>query len=176
MLQRTHELLDGCIGCGCLSLDRCALFNPNYRAARAGPGPRFLLGDKASDFETRWCANGLRSKPSSWCLQSPPPNGDWHTQTCHSIEHIAADLCFVALIEQTPSAKSPANDGLVTVDCCLDQAPSIVTRPMLPSYSTMLFNHRNMPVALTRRFLVRNCCRTRRNDNRSPGWRSATAL
>jgi MerR family transcriptional regulator, redox-sensitive transcriptional activator SoxR len=51
MLQRTHELLDGCIGCGCLSLDRCALFNPNDRAARAGPGPRFLLGDKASDFE-----------------------------------------------------------------------------------------------------------------------------
>jgi hypothetical protein len=39
---------------------------------------------------------------------------------------------------------------------------------MLPSYSTMLFNQRNMPVALTRRFLVRNCCRTWRNDNRSP--------
>jgi MerR family redox-sensitive transcriptional activator SoxR len=51
MLQRTHELLDGCIGCGCLSLDRCALFNPGDRAARAGPGPRFLLGNKASDFE-----------------------------------------------------------------------------------------------------------------------------
>jgi MerR family transcriptional regulator, redox-sensitive transcriptional activator SoxR len=50
MLQRTHELLDGCIGCGCLSLDRCALYNPNDRAARAGPGPRFLLGNKASDF------------------------------------------------------------------------------------------------------------------------------
>jgi MerR family transcriptional regulator, redox-sensitive transcriptional activator SoxR len=51
MLQRTSELLDGCIGCGCLSLDRCALYNPNDRAARAGPGPRFLLGNKASDFE-----------------------------------------------------------------------------------------------------------------------------
>jgi len=51
MLQRTAELLDGCIGCGCLSLDRCALYNPNDRAARAGPGPRFLLGNKASDFE-----------------------------------------------------------------------------------------------------------------------------
>jgi len=50
MLQRTHELLDGCIGCGCLSLDRCALYNPNDRAAKAGPGPRFLLGDKAADF------------------------------------------------------------------------------------------------------------------------------
>lgn len=50
MLQRTHDLLDGCIGCGCLSLDRCALYNPNDRAARAGPGPRFLLGNRASDF------------------------------------------------------------------------------------------------------------------------------
>ena len=49
-LQRTQELLDGCIGCGCLSLDRCALYNPNDRAARAGPGPRFLLGNKAADF------------------------------------------------------------------------------------------------------------------------------
>lgn len=51
MLQRTRDLLDGCIGCGCLSLDRCALYNPNDRAARAGPGPRYLLGNKASDFE-----------------------------------------------------------------------------------------------------------------------------
>ena len=50
MLQKTHELLDGCIGCGCLSLERCALYNPGDRAARAGPGPRFLLGNRASDF------------------------------------------------------------------------------------------------------------------------------
>lgn len=51
MLERTRDLLDGCIGCGCLSLDRCALYNPGDRAARAGAGPRLLLGDKASDFE-----------------------------------------------------------------------------------------------------------------------------
>ncbi len=51
MLERTRDLLDGCIGCGCLSLDRCALYNPGDRAARAGAGPRFLLGDKAADFE-----------------------------------------------------------------------------------------------------------------------------
>jgi MerR family redox-sensitive transcriptional activator SoxR len=50
LLRKTHELLDGCIGCGCLSLDRCALYNPDDRAARAGPGPRFLLGDSAEDF------------------------------------------------------------------------------------------------------------------------------
>jgi MerR family redox-sensitive transcriptional activator SoxR len=51
MLERTRDKLDGCIGCGCLSLENCALYNPGDRAARAGPGPRFLLGDKASDFE-----------------------------------------------------------------------------------------------------------------------------
>jgi transposase len=36
-------------------------------------------------------------------LQSPHPNGDWHTQTCHSIERIASNLGFGALIGQTPS-------------------------------------------------------------------------
>jgi len=50
MLERTRDLLDGCIGCGCLSLDRCALYNPGDRAARAGAGPRFLMGDRAADF------------------------------------------------------------------------------------------------------------------------------
>ncbi len=52
MLEQTRDLLDGCIGCGCLSLDRCALYNPGDRAAQAGPGPRFLLGNRAADFET----------------------------------------------------------------------------------------------------------------------------
>jgi MerR family redox-sensitive transcriptional activator SoxR len=50
MLQRTRDRLDGCIGCGCLSLDRCALYNPGDRAARAGAGPRFLLGEEPEDF------------------------------------------------------------------------------------------------------------------------------
>lgn len=50
MLVQTRDLLDGCIGCGCLSLDRCRLYNPEDRASRAGPGPRFLMGNKASDF------------------------------------------------------------------------------------------------------------------------------
>jgi MerR family redox-sensitive transcriptional activator SoxR len=50
VLERTRDSLDGCIGCGCLSLDRCALYNPGDRAARGGSGPRFLLGDRASDF------------------------------------------------------------------------------------------------------------------------------
>ncbi len=43
MLQRMRDRLSGCIGCGCLSLDRCALYNPDDRAAAAGPGPRYLI-------------------------------------------------------------------------------------------------------------------------------------
>ena len=50
MLQKTRELLDGCIGCGCLSLAKCILFNRNDRAAQGGAGPRFLLGDRPRDF------------------------------------------------------------------------------------------------------------------------------
>lgn len=44
-LQKLSDTLDGCIGCGCLSLDRCALYNPQDRAARNGSGPRYLMGD-----------------------------------------------------------------------------------------------------------------------------------
>ncbi len=56
MLERTRDLLEGCIGCGCLSLDRCRLFNPDDRAAKAGAGPRFLLGDRPKDFEEKGVA------------------------------------------------------------------------------------------------------------------------
>lgn len=49
LLERTRDLLGGCIGCGCLSLDRCALYNPEDRAGRRGPGPRFLLGDEPEE-------------------------------------------------------------------------------------------------------------------------------
>jgi MerR family transcriptional regulator, redox-sensitive transcriptional activator SoxR len=50
--QRIHELerlrvgLTECIGCGCLSLDRCKFANPGDRAARLGPGPRYWIGDR----------------------------------------------------------------------------------------------------------------------------------
>lgn len=40
-LLRLRDSLTGCIGCGCLSLDRCSLANPNDRAAELGPGPRY---------------------------------------------------------------------------------------------------------------------------------------
>lgn len=43
LLQRLRDRLDGCIGCGCLSLQACRLLNPADRAATRGPGPRWIL-------------------------------------------------------------------------------------------------------------------------------------
>lgn len=44
-LTRLRDNLDGCIGCGCLSLKKCTLYNPEDRAQRLGAGPRYLMGD-----------------------------------------------------------------------------------------------------------------------------------
>jgi MerR family transcriptional regulator, redox-sensitive transcriptional activator SoxR len=44
-LERLKAGLTECIGCGCLSLERCRLANPGDRAARLGPGPRYWVGD-----------------------------------------------------------------------------------------------------------------------------------
>jgi len=45
-LVRVRDQLSSCIGCGCLSLRTCALYNPDDRASARGPGARFLLGDR----------------------------------------------------------------------------------------------------------------------------------
>ncbi len=49
VLSKTRDLLDGCIGCGCLSLRKCALYNPQDQAGQRGAGARYLLGDMAPD-------------------------------------------------------------------------------------------------------------------------------
>jgi MerR family transcriptional regulator, redox-sensitive transcriptional activator SoxR len=46
-LARLRDTLDDCIGCGCLSIDRCRLRNPADQLANEGPGPRRLLGRKS---------------------------------------------------------------------------------------------------------------------------------
>ena len=43
LLTRTRSKLDECIGCGCLSLQRCQLYNRDDRAGTGGTGPRFVL-------------------------------------------------------------------------------------------------------------------------------------
>jgi MerR family redox-sensitive transcriptional activator SoxR len=42
-LERLRAGLTQCIGCGCLSIDKCKLANPADRAGRRGPGPRYWL-------------------------------------------------------------------------------------------------------------------------------------
>jgi MerR family transcriptional regulator, redox-sensitive transcriptional activator SoxR len=44
-LERLKRGLTDCIGCGCLSLDRCELANPGDRVGTRGPGPRYWIGD-----------------------------------------------------------------------------------------------------------------------------------
>jgi MerR family redox-sensitive transcriptional activator SoxR len=44
-LEALRTRLTTCIGCGCLSIDRCSLLNPDDEAAGAGPGAHYLLED-----------------------------------------------------------------------------------------------------------------------------------
>lgn len=49
LLEGLRDQLTSCIGCGCLSLEACGLYNAGDRAAALGAGPRYLLGDRPSD-------------------------------------------------------------------------------------------------------------------------------
>jgi MerR family redox-sensitive transcriptional activator SoxR len=50
-LTRLRDQLDGCIGCGCLSVDSCPLRNPGDYLAQQGPGARLLETQGATDNE-----------------------------------------------------------------------------------------------------------------------------
>jgi MerR family redox-sensitive transcriptional activator SoxR len=45
LIERLKDRLDGCIGCGCLSLQACRLLNAGDVAGEHGSGPRYLIGD-----------------------------------------------------------------------------------------------------------------------------------
>ena len=45
-LERMRDNLDSCIGCGCLSLKKCALYNPDDKASVHGAGPRYIIGTR----------------------------------------------------------------------------------------------------------------------------------
>jgi MerR family transcriptional regulator, redox-sensitive transcriptional activator SoxR len=49
LLERLRDELDGCIGCGCLSLDVCPLHNPGDVLGKQGPGPRIMLRGGSGD-------------------------------------------------------------------------------------------------------------------------------
>ena len=44
-LQQLRDDFTGCVGCGCMSIDRCPLINPEDELGRLGAGPRRLIGD-----------------------------------------------------------------------------------------------------------------------------------
>ena len=45
LMERMRDRLDGCIGCGCLSMEKCPLYNPDDRLSKNGVGPRAIEGD-----------------------------------------------------------------------------------------------------------------------------------
>ena len=49
LLVRLRDDLSSCIGCGCLSLQACRIYNPDDVASTLGPGSRYLLGDRPAD-------------------------------------------------------------------------------------------------------------------------------
>ncbi len=52
-LTQLRSKLNGCIGCGCLSLKKCELYNHGDKASLLGAGPRYLLGDEPQFQEGR---------------------------------------------------------------------------------------------------------------------------
>lgn len=60
VLERLRDQLSSCIGCGCLSLRSCALYNPLDIAADLGEGPRYLLGDDPEEATDGSGATSLR--------------------------------------------------------------------------------------------------------------------
>lgn len=53
LLERLRDRLDGCIGCGCLSLSFCKLVNPGDKAAARGTGPRYVIDEDAKRRRSR---------------------------------------------------------------------------------------------------------------------------
>jgi MerR family redox-sensitive transcriptional activator SoxR len=60
VLEKLRDQLSSCIGCGCLSLERCKIFNPGDKVGDEGDGPRLLMGDDSSG---RVRKLGSRRKP-----------------------------------------------------------------------------------------------------------------
>ena len=50
-MEALRQNLSSCIGCGCLSLKACKLYNPKDRIRAKGHGPRYLMGDSSDDLK-----------------------------------------------------------------------------------------------------------------------------
>jgi MerR family transcriptional regulator, redox-sensitive transcriptional activator SoxR len=71
-LDRLKAGLTECIGCGCLSLDRCRLANPSDAASRLGPGPRFWIADRPAAPRQRQSTASRPRRPRATGDPAPP--------------------------------------------------------------------------------------------------------
>ena len=90
------------------------------------------------------CANIAPAVACQPVEASTDPDGCWHSEACHPIQHIASNLCFDLLTGQSPGEESPSNDGFVSIHCSLNEASPVVARTTLPAHATMLFDGCNM--------------------------------
>ncbi len=73
-LLTLRDHLDGCIGCGCVSLDVCMLYNPDDAAAALGPGPRYLMGETSADLPRSVPHPTVNAAPEA----NPMTEQQWH--------------------------------------------------------------------------------------------------
>ena len=85
-LERLKAGLTECIGCGCLSLERCQLANPGDRAAGLGPGPRYWIGDRPAEPGTVAAISSLETRLDG----GPAPADD--RQDDAALTHVQRDV------------------------------------------------------------------------------------
>jgi hypothetical protein len=101
-------------------------------------------------FQTLCCANIAPVAVCQVIEASTDPDGGWHTEACHPVQRVASNLCFNLLTGQILAKESPSNDRFVPIHCSLDKASGVVAGTTLPANATMLFDGRNMLIALRR--------------------------
>jgi hypothetical protein len=134
----------------------------------AGTKGAYRTAGAQCHFDPLCCANIAPVATCQLVEASTDPDGGWHTEACHPVQHVASNFCLDLLTGQGPGEKSPSNDGFVPINRSLNEASSVVARTTLPADATMLFDGCNMLIALRRPTRTRNRCRPRWNDDVSP--------
>ncbi len=93
-LQQIRDEFTDCIGCGCMSIDRCPLINPDDELGKQGAGPRRLLR-RGQSTTREWDVN----RPSGDKMCSANPGG-----SSKSSGTSALDSCCVSTVDATPGA------------------------------------------------------------------------
>jgi hypothetical protein len=71
------------------------------------------------------CANIALAAACQLVEASTDPNGGWHTEACHPVQHVASNFCFDLLTGQSPGEESPSNDGFVPIHRSLNETSSV---------------------------------------------------